>query len=33
MKKRSYLFPTVFFSLILLAGCNSNKKPEVAAPA
>jgi cytochrome c553 len=31
MKKRTYLFTTVFFSLILLASCNSNQKPEVAA--
>ena len=31
MKKRSYLLPTILFALILLAGCSSNQKPEVAA--
>jgi cytochrome c553 len=31
MKKRSYLFPTFLLSLLLLAGCAQNKKPEVAA--
>jgi hypothetical protein len=32
MKKRFYLLPTIVFSLVLLAGCTSNKKPEVAVP-
>jgi hypothetical protein len=32
MKKRFYLLPTIVFSLVLLSGCTSNKKPEVAVP-
>jgi hypothetical protein len=32
MKKRSYLLPALLFSLIFLAGCSNNQKPEVAVP-
>jgi hypothetical protein len=31
MKKRSYLFTAILLALIVV-GCNSNQKPEVAAP-
>jgi cytochrome c553 len=30
MKKTSYLFTTILFALILLAGCSNKQKPEVA---
>jgi hypothetical protein len=31
MKLSTYLFPTLFLALILLAGCGSKQKPEVVA--